>query len=383
MFVGKKILDYSSTVRGEHAMFGVVEPNEEMTASAEGVGVKVILEDADGNELANLIIGKKVKNEPGRRFVRRTSTTSDIVLIAEIDPTKLSTKFENWIATDLLQLNAFDIDGVTLKDYSLSRSAGGYRPIQRLQVDAAFDSTTGIWSLNEMLTYTAEGAVPTELLDDEELNAEALDSLRKALDDLKIVNVARKPDGLSADLTLGENFLNKQESIDDLIGKGFHADTIAKKLYSANGEAHISMKGGVRYVLRFGGTSSTRDEAGQLHRFLFVTAEVDYSKLPSPQLIELPTAKPGEDKDELAARRSQIAKENERKVAEWEGKKRAAEDRVRALQARFGPWYYVISEDVYRDIHLGRNDLIAESRGENNLGYGVDDFRALQQGGLY
>ena len=43
---------------------------------------------------------------------------------------------------------------------------------------------------------------------DEELNAAKLDELKTALDDLKIVDVSRKPAGLSADLKAAADFTN-------------------------------------------------------------------------------------------------------------------------------------------------------------------------------
>ena len=45
--------------------------------------------------------------------------------------------------------------------------------------------------------------------------------LVSGLDDLLIVDVARKPAGLSADLKAGEAFLTKNEAVSDLVAKGF------------------------------------------------------------------------------------------------------------------------------------------------------------------
>ena len=42
----------------------------------------------------------------------------DVVYVIEIDPTKLSTNFEDWIEKDLLKLNAWDLQQVQVKDYS-------------------------------------------------------------------------------------------------------------------------------------------------------------------------------------------------------------------------------------------------------------------------
>ena len=65
------------------------------------------------------------------------------------------------------------------------------------------------------------------LAEDEELNAESLNALKTALDDLKIVDVVRKPAGLSNDLKAGEDFLKNSEALLDLRSKGFAAASSA------------------------------------------------------------------------------------------------------------------------------------------------------------
>jgi hypothetical protein len=75
-----------------------------------------------------------------------------------------------------------------------------------------------------------------------------------------------------------------------------------------------------------------------------------------------------------------LEKEYQRKLDEREenikkGKKRAAE-----LNARFADWYYVISEDIYKKVHLGRADIIKSAGADENAGVGA--FRELEEQGL-
>ncbi|MCA9201312.1 MAG: hypothetical protein KDA87_27415, partial [Planctomycetales bacterium] len=49
---------------------------------------------------------------------------------------------------------------------------------------------------------------------------------------------------------------------------------------------------------------------------------------------------------------------------------------------RFADWYYVISEDVYKKIHLTKSDIIKVSEEAEKEGFGVDNFRELQERGL-
>ena len=51
-----------------------------------------------------------------QHYVREANR--DVVYVIEVDPTKLSTNFEDWIEKDLLKLNALDIQQVQINDYS-------------------------------------------------------------------------------------------------------------------------------------------------------------------------------------------------------------------------------------------------------------------------
>ena len=48
------------------------------------------------------------------------------------------------------------------------------------------------------------------------------------------------------------------------------------------------------------------------------------------------------------------------------------------MNDRFADWYYVISEDVFTKIHLGRSDVIKTSA-ESKEGFDVDTLRKLQE----
>ena len=91
------------------------------------------------------------------------------------------------------------------------------------------------------------------------------------------------------------------------------------------------------------------------NRYLFITAEFDPAIIPLPELRPIPEIPEEGDEEELArlTREKEMAeranqREQERYNAAIEsGKRRAAE-----LSDRFADWYYVISDDVYQNIHL-------------------------------
>ena len=75
----------------------------------------------------------------------------------------------------------------------------------------------------EFDTYDEKGKpVSTKLAEDEELNTEKLNALKTAIDDLKIVDVERKPTGLSRDLRVTDEFVNNNEAVRSLATRGFY-----------------------------------------------------------------------------------------------------------------------------------------------------------------
>ena len=172
------------------------------------------------------------------------------------------------------------------------------------------------------------------------------------------------------------------------------------ELFSNEGEIRVDMKDGVEYVLRFGEIAGSgpakkddkkkekpedeKDKKGSgMNRYLFVMAEFNPDMIPKPQLEPLPQPKkdaekkPAEgkkpddkkaaekkpdekkpdDKKAQDAERERIEKENKRKQEEYEQKIADGKKRVGELNARFADWYYVISDEVFRKIHLGHDEI--------------------------
>ncbi|MDA1054967.1 MAG: DUF4340 domain-containing protein [Planctomycetota bacterium] len=425
--VGLKILGVVTQDKTEHELFGVKEPDKNETKLGEkGVGLLVSFEDQKGKKLASLIIGKPIKGAEGHHFVREPGR--DLVYDVEIAPDRFSTKFEDWIEQDLLELAALDIERMKVKDYSVLRTTRGFQIEPKFDAIADWNSSDNKWELSEFLTYK-QGAgadsltpVTSELLPGEELNGDKLNALKNALAGLKIVDVRRKPTGLRADLKADAGFLNDQESVNSLVSRGFYPLSISggePEILSANGDLHVYMKSGFEYVLRFGNVAGTEEgtDENKLNRYLMVTVAVNEAKFPMPELEELPKkpasadvppppategadatsdsndAKAEEKADETADEKDKveseldkeikrIEKENQRKLDDWKDKRGKAEAKVHELNARFAEWYYVVSEDEYKKIRLSRSDLIKEGAKAADEGFGVDAFRKLQEEGL-
>lgn len=397
--IGIKVLNVASDLPGEHELFGVVAPSKEKTKVGDkGVGTLVTVKDDGGNALASLIIGKPVEGKPELRFVRRENENS--VLVVPFDPSKLSTKFEDWIEKNLLQFSGNDLTKVDVKDYSLEMRATpeGLAILhdQRLEIKLAWDQAQFKWNLEDLREKRGQSLSPTVLLDTEELNTQRLDDLKKAFEDLKIVDVRRKPAKLGADLKAGQDLQADQAVIQDLVKRGFFpvgSDDGKVEILSSKGELRISTKDAVQYVLRFGESVFDSSAASTLPgRYLMIAAQVDTAAIPPPKLTELPADVPAGDKKEddkkasdpetkkKAEDRAKIEKENQRKTDEYNEQLKKARLKVRDLNYRFGDWYYVISDDVFKKIHLTRPDLIKEKSTAKEEGFDIDAFRELEGG---
>lgn len=275
-----KKLGIASKLPADHAKLGVVDPAT-ARPGAKGTGLKTLLADEGGKALVSLIVGKEVPDDPKQRFVRVPG--KEAVYRTTLNPAQLSSKFEDWIEKDLLKLNPWDITKVVLDNYSINFLQGQIEEGDRLNL--SYNDQESKWSL-------------ADLKEGEELNTEALNALKTALDDLKIVDVRRKPAGLSAELRQEEGARLDREAVESLASKGFIINQ--GELLSKQGQAIVRMKDGLTYVLRFGEITGEASPAqpdakeGQAagptgsNRYLFVMAQFDPEQVEKPVLEPLP-----------------------------------------------------------------------------------------------
>ncbi len=396
-----------------HADFGVIEPEQEKVKVGQtGIGTLVKMKDAQGKELAALVIGDLVKGERDKRYVRESG--KDEVFIAEVDVNELSTDFQDWITEDLLRIDPRQVREVMLDDYLIKVSKtkdGKLEATSRPQMKATVSvDDNNEWNLEQLIIYNSKNQPITSRLGGlEELDKARLGALRQALAGLTIVDVVPKPVTLSGDLEADRELLKDPEMRRSLGSLGCFLDPNGR-LVSSSGEVLVRDQAGVEYVLRFGNPAGTDPRTGATRRYLLLTAQVDEKVSAEPQLQALPELpeeasgdQPDADKDKgkkdkgkkekdkigEEAKRAQIKKErerieNENKLARenWRKKLNAARVRVRELNGRFGPWYYVISDDVYKSIRLNRSDIIKEMDSAADVGFGIDAFRKLEREGL-
>ncbi len=307
LFLGVTAIGVQSQNREDQKLYGVVEPNPEtLEIGTEGVGMLVRLQDANGENLVNLIIGKTVKEKPNLRFVRKPN--EDVIYVAEIDTTVLSTDFKNWIEADLLKLSSTDIDTVSIRDYTVLQSVEGgslsAQLIHAFDADLKYTVADGKWIPQSIKVYQDNKPADRVVGDTEQLNTTKLNETKNALDSLRIANVKRKPNGLAANLKADKSLLADNESIISLFNRGFvpqkSTTDDSTEIFASSGELIVTLTDGVQYLLRFGnkdtssgGTAETKPEGEvvddlALDRYLLVSTQLDESRYPPPVLKSLP-----------------------------------------------------------------------------------------------
>ncbi len=441
--IGLEVVDMASNDPDTHEMYGVVDPSSKpASTAAEDVGVRVVMRDKDDRMLMALIIGKQVPDRDELRYVRAVdekAVDKNAVYTVAVKTDKLSSKFEDWIEEDLLKLSSWDVREIHIQDYSVLESGGRAQISRGAQMTLKYDDTGDTkWSLVKDFVFDpdTEKLVPGKMAEDEELDTDKLDDLSSSLDNLEIIDVRRKPSGLSADLRAAGTLVNDLQTVLSLQSKGYYLVEVPVegKIYmdviSNQGELRVSTKDGVVYVLRFGeiaggtaetpkekqeektdkeasedskGAKDTEDsETAGLNRYLFVMADFDEELIPKPELEALPEKeeKPAGEKEkqqsteeetgdastkenekktngdsaegkeekagdanadddpDIEKERERIIKENKRKEEEYKEKIDQGRKKHKELNDRFANWYYVISDEVYQKIHLGRNQIV-------------------------
>ena len=361
--VDLKMLDVVSKSPGDHETYGVIEPDpEKIKPGMTGVGQLIEIRDGSGNKLARLIVGKEDKRRVGAdaggrtlRFVRKAG--QDPVYRVEVDTSKFTTSFDDWIEKDLLKLSPWDVRRLGLEDYSLvaveSNGRVGVQLDRKYRVDLAYDDKDAKWSLVKLEAFSKEGEPKEEkLADGEELASGKLNDLRNALGDLKIVDVARKPSGLSGELKAEESFTNDREAVTSMQQRGF-LPLKTGEILSTDGETIVGMKDGVEYVLRFGapttvagdskaagkddeeakeekGAEPAKGAGGETSgRYLLVMARFNEQLLDKPTLDPLPEMPADASKQEENGKKDGEKSEGEKKEGDAAEKKSDAAESLK------------------------------------------------------
>jgi hypothetical protein len=387
----------SDRVEDQQAM-GVVDPLDSK-ATLEGRGKRVTLRNAQEKVLADFIIGNEIKGSDrgkeagGQRYVRVPDQKRTYGVAVKAD---LSTRFADWIETNLLKVDAGKVRKVVFDNYKMqeTRTQEGEPALARVgdeKITITRKESFGPWAVTIEKRDPKSGewkssGVPAG----QEPNEDRLRSLTDALGDLKIVGVRPKPPGLTD--PNDPNLKLTQAIARSLVSRGFYP-VPGQGLYSDQGDVVVSTDEGVVYTLRYGGpvfatgdelsagtpdTAEKKDEPDkakkdaerksqgtQENRFLMVTVSFDPTILPRPGGEDKAEEKPGDAHtlpDNVFApdpKEQKTAEEKEKRDKEDFDKKVAdGQKKVKDLAARFGPWYYVTPGESFNQINLDANSVL-------------------------
>ena len=348
----------------DHEALGVIDPLDDSSTTLKGIGQRVTLRDASSRVLADFIVGGPVEEKDGFRYMRLPGKKRVYAVKVDID---ISTRFADWIETNLLDVQSADVTRITINDYTIDETTGS---VDRAGTVKLTREGTNDWTMED-------------LPDAKEVDASKVRSMVSALPRIAITGVRPKPAALTSDLrTRGGIALDLPTRL-SLQGKGFFVASDGR-LLSNEGEVTVGTKAGVLYTLRFGevfygdgltvsaGTDedAATDEgpapsAGAAeNRYLFVTASFDESLLPARPAAPEDVPEPPSDEapaDDAPSAAAADRDAYEQQLAVWE--EQAAEGRARAdeLNRRFAAWYYVISGADFRNVRLGLDDLLKDA----------------------
>ncbi len=272
--------------KADHAGLGVLEPTEENLATgSSGVGVRVTLNDASGRPLADVIIGKALKTEStspfeqpsGKRYVREPGKNR--VYVTSLN-TGFSTRFVDWVETDLLKTTADQIGSVIIDRYQIDAERGVMKEPLTIALNKFTPSAPPtpkdapppappppFWTVK-----TEPGGAPEAQV----LNMAPLNDAIGTLTGLKIVGVRPKPANLAK--ALGGAAAEVKLTLTDqlsLQSRGFYLGPTAR-LLANEGQMAVKCTDGVVYNLWFGEVVPDSEDAasgGQVGQAPTATAD--------------------------------------------------------------------------------------------------------------
>lgn len=305
----------------DHAALGVEDPDK---ADGTGRGQRITIKDQSGGTLVDVIVGKQVEGKQGYRYVRFPGQKRTYVSRLEVD---ISTEFTDWIEKDLLHLEKDSVYRLISDAYRVDEAAG--KVVDTDPVVAELTPKPDDPSQTEWQPGPDTKVPAGKVLDPTKIN-----QVLGAMDRLTIVGVRPRP----AQLTLQA-----------LQAKGFFVTQSGQRLYGNEGEVRAVCDDGVVYVLYFGeitfdsGLALTAgaegegaapvegeeaaDKKGSRYMFVDVAYDPNADRQPRPEGDAAP----------------------------------AGVQRAESLQKRFDQWFYVISDDSFKQMHKTKAELLKDA----------------------
>lgn len=353
LLVDKTVLEKRSDNQEDHLKYGVVDPADINSAvNRSSLGKKISLSDRNNKELASLIVGLPVKNDPKqlKHYVRIPGQPS--VYVVELDPRTINPDFRAWVNPNLLQLD----QSTRLKDVAIEN----YRINPEKMADAKRETTYR----SQLIVNEQNVGIELKSADDEgklkdteptQAQQQTLQQAAGAITAILFSDVLTKSKPVAKALRKPTED-TKKSTFDSTQKYGFRAtefDSETWQFDATGGSVKVRTADGVAVTIYIGAIDSqTRNNSLKLNHYLMLVAGFDESLIPAP---DEPT-RSGDDSSDNEVEDGDSASEDFesvddqkiylRKVAERERKLKIGRQRASALNESFSKWYYIVSEDV-------------------------------------
>jgi hypothetical protein len=326
----------------DQASTGTLDPLDETLPAVRGRGTRVVIKGDNDRLLADIVIGSALEGRPTHRYVRLSDQRR--IYVAEVGDLTLSTHFGDWIDRDLLKIEWNDVDEVIIRDYSLNEAAQSLDNRDTLFIRKVQDEPP-LWTLRDIQRG-------------QQVNTFNMNLLVTTLDQLELVGVRPKLPAIAASLSqMTSKITISDEGLKELASRGFYLTPRGQ--FSNEGELLVHTRAGLFYTLRFGEIAY-----GDVGDITTVASAKSAAQPAAPPLAG--GAPPAGTSARLATgspnRYLTVTASFDPTGVPAGSERTAAEARAAALQARYAPWYYVISGQAFDRLRLSRRVLLGRER---------------------
>lgn len=338
LLLDKTVLEKRSDNQEDHLKYGVVDPADAASAvNRSNLGKKISLSDRNNKELASLIVGLPLKNDPKqlKHYVRVPGQPS--VYVVDIDPRGINPDFAAWVSPNLLKLApSTRLKSIAVDNYRIDTDKIGQAP---REVSYRSQLVVGDQKF-EVKLETANGDGKLQAIDPSELQKQAIQLAAGSIANIPFTGVVAK-NKLAAKSLRKPNAESKKDAFNSMKPRGFQVTEFADETWqfdSTGGSIKVRTADGVVITLHIGAIDNqTRNNSLKLNHNLMLVAGVDESLFPEPEKPE----GADDDSDDKDTQKVYL-----RKLAERTKQLKIGRQRAAALNDSFSRWYYIVSEDT-------------------------------------
>jgi hypothetical protein len=331
----------------QYEALGVLDPLDPDITKRKGRGKRVTLTDATGKVVADLVIGERCAIGDGVYYVREHDAKK--VYTAQVDPSDLSTSFTDYVEVDPLKIKREDVRSMTIADYSVDLKNQNNQLLLRSTTDLKRQGSADAWD--------ATSALP----EGKQVAQGVINGILTAVTSIKLTDVMLLRGG--ADLEGHGIFAVPPGTIQDnspvLPFMDASGQAKSYEIVGTEGRLDITAKDGLVYSLMFGGAAMSNDAKDKAKNGATDAAK---DAAHDRYVVVFVRYVPELDDDAKAEAAKKDAKPDEAKKKD-DGAERAAK-----AQKRFIKYFYVISDDAFKQLRPALDKLFENKPPEPMVG---------------